>query len=432
MGPPGAGKGTQAEFIAAHFGDPEDLDRRHLPRERLRRHRARAARPRSTWTPATWSPTRSPTRWCATGWPSPTPSTGFLLDGFPRNVAAGRGARRHPRRDRVVAERRARPRGRPRRGRPAAVRPAHLQEVRPRLAPRVRPAVDRRTSATSAAASCTSATTTSRRPCGTGSRCTPSQTAPLIEFYGERGPAGRHRRARRGRGRHRAGDRRARPRSRTEQPSCAAAASGSSSSPPTRSRLMRAGRAGRRRALAAMREAVRAGRVDGRPGRHRPRGAARGRGDLVVPGLPRRTRRSSARRSTTGSCTASRRPRRSCADGDLISIDFGAIVDGWHGDSAITVPVGEVDAPRSRAMSEACETSMWDGLAAARAGGRLTDISHAVETVGAAVGPVRHRRRLRRARHRHRDAHGAAHPQLRPRRARARGSRRAWRWPSSR
>ncbi len=66
-------------------------------------------------------------------------------------------------------------------------------------------------------------------------------------------------------------------------------------------------------------------------------------------------------------------------DGDLISIDFGAIVDGWHGDSAITVAVGTVT-PEAAALSAACEASLWDGLAQARAGGRLGDISHAVET----------------------------------------------------
>jgi methionyl aminopeptidase len=66
-------------------------------------------------------------------------------------------------------------------------------------------------------------------------------------------------------------------------------------------------------------------------------------------------------------------------DGDLISIDFGAIVDGWHGDAAITVLIGEVS-PAARGLSEACERSLWDGLAAARAGGRLSDISHAVES----------------------------------------------------
>ena len=67
------------------------------------------------------------------------------------------------------------------------------------------------------------------------------------------------------------------------------------------------------------------------------------------------------------------------ADGDLISIDFGAIVDGWHGDAAVTVTVGETRR-EARDMSEACERSLWDGLAVARAGARLTDISHAVES----------------------------------------------------
>jgi methionyl aminopeptidase len=60
-------------------------------------------------------------------------------------------------------------------------------------------------------------------------------------------------------------------------------------------------------------------------------------------------------------------------DGDLISIDFGAIVDGWHGDAAVTVAVGEVS-PEIAAMSRACEDAMWAGLAAARSG-----VSHAVE-----------------------------------------------------
>jgi methionyl aminopeptidase len=72
-------------------------------------------------------------------------------------------------------------------------------------------------------------------------------------------------------------------------------------------------------------------------------------------------------------------PTEKLADGDLISIDFGAIVDGWHGDSAITVPVGDVR-PDVLAMSAACEASMWDGLAAAQAGARLSDISHSIES----------------------------------------------------
>ena len=66
-------------------------------------------------------------------------------------------------------------------------------------------------------------------------------------------------------------------------------------------------------------------------------------------------------------------------DGDVISIDCGAIVDGWHGDSAITVAVGEVSADVLELM-RVTEESMWAGIAAARLGGRVTDISHAVES----------------------------------------------------
>src|SRR5262249_23417174 len=46
------------------------------------------------------------------------------------------------------------------------------------------------------------------------------------------------------------------------------------------------------------------------------------------------------------------------ADGDIVSIDFGAIVDGWHGDAAVTALVGEVD-DDARALSDACERSLW-------------------------------------------------------------------------
>ncbi len=67
------------------------------------------------------------------------------------------------------------------------------------------------------------------------------------------------------------------------------------------------------------------------------------------------------------------------AEGDVISLDFGAIVEGWHGDAAITVEVGTVE-PGAHELSEACRKSLWDGLAQARAGRRLSDISHAVET----------------------------------------------------
>jgi methionyl aminopeptidase len=64
--------------------------------------------------------------------------------------------------------------------------------------------------------------------------------------------------------------------------------------------------------------------------------------------------------------------------GDVISIDCGAILNGWHGDSALSVGVGEID-PADQAMLDACAVSMWAGIAQAVAGHRLSDISHAVE-----------------------------------------------------
>ncbi|MQW74694.1 type I methionyl aminopeptidase [Nocardioides sp. dk4132] len=70
---------------------------------------------------------------------------------------------------------------------------------------------------------------------------------------------------------------------------------------------------------------------------------------------------------------------RVLAEGDVISIDCGAIVDGWHGDAAITVAVGEVPAEVIELM-RVTEEAMWRGIAAARLGGRVTDISHAIET----------------------------------------------------
>jgi methionyl aminopeptidase len=71
--------------------------------------------------------------------------------------------------------------------------------------------------------------------------------------------------------------------------------------------------------------------------------------------------------------------------GDVISIDCGAILDGWHGDSALSVGIGEID-PADQAMLEACEASMWAGIAQAVAGHRLSDISHAVENSVRASG----------------------------------------------
>jgi methionyl aminopeptidase len=73
-------------------------------------------------------------------------------------------------------------------------------------------------------------------------------------------------------------------------------------------------------------------------------------------------------------------PDRRLAEGDNISIDCGAILEGWHSDSAVTVTVGEPSAGDA-ALLDVTERSMWAGLAKALPGGRLTDISHAVEEV---------------------------------------------------
>jgi methionyl aminopeptidase len=66
-------------------------------------------------------------------------------------------------------------------------------------------------------------------------------------------------------------------------------------------------------------------------------------------------------------------------EGVLLSLDCGAVLDGWHGDAAVTVPVGEC-AEELLALSRVTEDALWAGLAAVRPGGRLSDVGHAVET----------------------------------------------------
>ena len=72
-------------------------------------------------------------------------------------------------------------------------------------------------------------------------------------------------------------------------------------------------------------------------------------------------------------------------EGDILSIDCGAIVEGYHGDAAVTVPIGRVD-EAARRLIETTERAMWAGIAQARPGNRLSDIGHAVEQVASALG----------------------------------------------
>jgi methionyl aminopeptidase len=68
-------------------------------------------------------------------------------------------------------------------------------------------------------------------------------------------------------------------------------------------------------------------------------------------------------------------------DGDLVSIDCGAIVDGWHGDAAISLVVGgrEAGSPRDLALMDATQAAMWAGIAALAVGSPLFDVGAAVE-----------------------------------------------------
>jgi methionyl aminopeptidase len=73
---------------------------------------------------------------------------------------------------------------------------------------------------------------------------------------------------------------------------------------------------------------------------------------------------------------------RVLAAGDLLSVDCGAVLEGWHGDSAVSVVVGEPDPATTSAelfaLSETTRLAMWHGIAAARLGGQVRDISAAV------------------------------------------------------
>lgn len=78
-------------------------------------------------------------------------------------------------------------------------------------------------------------------------------------------------------------------------------------------------------------------------------------------------------------------PQTVLAAGDLLSVDCGAILDGWHGDAAVTLPIGAVG-DVDRALSAATRASMYAGIAEAVPGAHLTDISQAVEATARQSG----------------------------------------------
>jgi methionyl aminopeptidase len=72
-------------------------------------------------------------------------------------------------------------------------------------------------------------------------------------------------------------------------------------------------------------------------------------------------------------------------DGDILSVDVGACIGGFHADSALTVPVGEVP-PATASLLRTTDAALAAGVAAARADGHVGDIGHAVQTVAEAAG----------------------------------------------
>lgn len=66
-------------------------------------------------------------------------------------------------------------------------------------------------------------------------------------------------------------------------------------------------------------------------------------------------------------------------EGDIVGLDLGAIYDGFYGDSAVTVAVGEIQ-PEAKRLIQVTEASLYAGIEQAREGSRLSDISHAVQS----------------------------------------------------
>lgn len=70
---------------------------------------------------------------------------------------------------------------------------------------------------------------------------------------------------------------------------------------------------------------------------------------------------------------------RVLAEGDLVSVDFGVSLAGWHADAAVTFGIGASPPERLR-LSEVTHDALWTGIAAVRSGGRVGDVGHAVAT----------------------------------------------------
>lgn len=79
-------------------------------------------------------------------------------------------------------------------------------------------------------------------------------------------------------------------------------------------------------------------------------------------------------------------PKRMLKEGDIVSIDCGVVLDGYYGDAAITVPVGEKLAPEVQKLLEVTEASLYRGIAAAQIGNTVGDVGAAVQELVEANG----------------------------------------------
>ncbi len=77
--------------------------------------------------------------------------------------------------------------------------------------------------------------------------------------------------------------------------------------------------------------------------------------------------------------------KRRLAEGDIISIDFGVIKEGYYGDAAMTVPVGTI-APEAAQLCQVTEEALYKGIGQAIVGNHLSDISHAIQAHVEAFG----------------------------------------------
>ncbi len=72
-------------------------------------------------------------------------------------------------------------------------------------------------------------------------------------------------------------------------------------------------------------------------------------------------------------------------EGDILSVDVGAVFEGWHGDAAVTLGIGEIP-PEARRLLEVTEQGLWAGIEECRDGRRLGDVGHAISAVAVAAG----------------------------------------------